>query len=247
MKINQTSLLDFPFALEKTPDLLRQVLRGEIELPDDKFGLMFYGPEGTGKTALSLAMPKFMEASPNISDLGYGSAIAFTGLHVQDCHPALAYSDLFKRIRYSMDYSQYKGRRYIVLEEVDTLPAQAIDGLKSLMGPAGPPGVVYILTTNNRSKLPMPLRSRFLDLPMQPPPVEEMVRVAQRLIVSNGEPVTAIPHSDLTAFAVAARGDLRNFFPPFKAAFRAYMALKLTASAPNLIQLPVASSPRVQP
>jgi replication-associated recombination protein RarA len=192
-----TALSDFVFSDANSEELLTDIVNGFQPFPaNGQNGILLYGPNGTGKTALAGLLPTFLEpgvspGSPDIWLLRIG--VDGSGVDVIDkC------TNRAMLIPYEMKY------KYFILDEVDILSASAMSALKNAMNL---PGNVFIFTTNNLQKVEKGVQSRSHVIHMGLAKPQQWLPICKQISVDQ----FVVPPSDATMLSLIAqcKGDAR--------------------------------------
>ena len=145
-----TSLDDFVFSHPAYEHLLRDIVGGIQPFPEHgKNGIILYGPNGTGKSALAKLLPTFLEpgSPPNNYNINHFSiGVDGSGVGVINQCTVIA-----QFVSWHMRY------HYFILDEVDNLSSNAMSSLKNAMNISN---TVFIMTTNDISKVEKGVQSR---------------------------------------------------------------------------------------
>ena len=129
-----------------------------------------HGVYGTGKTALAKLLPDAIE----MNKIGYEAYVHFE--HVQQGNNGAQLTDKLKNIASLMPFSTH---HYFVLDEVDNLNKDAMASLKTVMNM---PHTVFIMTTNNITKIEGGVKNRSYRVEMNAAPDEKWLPLFKRVM-----------------------------------------------------------------
>lgn len=164
-----------------------------------KSGILLYGVFGTGKTAMAQMLPNAIEKGKTGSELNMEAKFiacqqGFNGAHVMD---------LITKIL-SVTSFNASGLHYIILDEVDMLTKLAQESLKSAMNTKRG---IFIMTTNNLSKLELGMLDRCVLVEMNAGSISQLLPFARTLARDLG---SNISDEDLIPTIKCANGSFRN-------------------------------------
>lgn len=145
-KYTPVVLNDIVYHSEETREMIEDCVSGANGFPaSGKNGILLYGVNGTGKSALAKILPGLIEKSRT----GDGEpVVTYFGISQGGENGAGVIEGIRKRA-ILMPYNRY---HYFILDEVDNLRVEAMDSLKSAMSIGGTE-CVFVLTTNRLSMI----------------------------------------------------------------------------------------------
>lgn len=178
-KYQPQSLNEFVFGNDESRLLIEDIVNGVLPFPfAGKTGILLYGTYGTGKTTLARVLPEMIEMAQSKESLVMDAE--FFGC--LQGHSGTQITDTVKRQNdiSSLNASQ---RHYFIFDEVDNLSKLAQGGLKTTLNSNR---AVFVLTTNNISKLDKGVKDRCVLIEMNAPADAEFLPLARRIASDEG-------------------------------------------------------------
>jgi replication-associated recombination protein RarA len=151
------NITDIVYGSDKAKELVSQLVTGSMPFPFSGVnGIILYGPNGTGKSALAHILPAAIDSfgSPNADEVDY------------NFYKITAATDgkaIIDRVANQTMLVPFYRNRYYIFDEFDLLNPRYLPSIKSVMNCET---AVFIMTTNNISKIDNSIKSRSHLIPM---------------------------------------------------------------------------------
>ncbi len=169
------SIGDIVFANDHDQSLLMDIVNGRRPFPSGgKNGILLYGVNGSGKTALAKLLPDAIEAVKT------GGRAYESFDRIQDGNNG---AKVIGRLRNQAELVPAARHHYFVLDEVDNLKGPSMASLKSVMNM---PETIFVMTTNHYTQIEMGVIDRCHCIPFNAAPSVKWLPLARQMLADNG-------------------------------------------------------------
>ncbi len=201
------SLNDIVFLNDSIKEQIEDCVSGAVGFPSSGTnGIVLYGINGTGKSALSKILPNLIEQSRG----GESANARFFNISVGGDNGASVIESI--KTQASLMCIPYR-YHYFVLDEVDNLRKDTMLSLKNAMN-VNTNNCIYIMTTNNLSALDRGVLSRSICLEFNKAEAVRWLLRCQSILSDFG--VTNVANSDLVEIIDLCNGDIRKIMSSLK-------------------------------
>ena len=167
---------DIIFGKQEAKTLISDIVSGSMPFPfSGKNGIILYGPNGTGKTALARILPAAIDSfgKPNSPEVDY---------NFYKITAATDAKELIKKIENQTQLMPFNRLWYFIFDEIDLLNPYFLPSIKSVMNCET---AVFILTTNSISKIENSIKSRSHLISMPFAGAEQWLPVMQSVLLDQ--------------------------------------------------------------
>ncbi len=146
-----TEIQDIVFGDNHAKTVVAEIVSGVMPFPFAGVnGIILYGPNGTGKSALARILPTAIESKGSQTE-------AEADYEFHKITAATDGKELIEQIAYKTQLVPFGRFRYFVFDEFDLLSPRYVESMKSVMNTEL---AVFIMTTNSISKIDNSIKSR---------------------------------------------------------------------------------------
>lgn len=170
------SITDIVYGSDTAKELVSQLVTGLMVFPFSGVnGIILYGPNGTGKSALARILPAAIDSfgSPNADQVDY---------NFYKITAATDAKELVEKVAYQTQLIPHTRFRYFIFDEFDLLNPRYLPSIKSVMNCET---AVFIMTTNNISKIDNSIKSRSHLISMPFAEADRWVPVMQSVLLDQ--------------------------------------------------------------
>lgn len=216
---------DFLFEKDADRVFLDNIITGATPFPSsNKYGLIFEGHVGIGKSTLARALPNLMEGAYNNGEPNW--------CYEYNIKTGMNGAPLFEDIDGKLEkYHVFNRCRYFILNEVDRLTKSSMADLKSLMDSASK-STVFIMTTNNIDAIDVAVKSRSHQISFNNILPSTYLPLLKRVMADYQ--VGIYTDQDLEKLVRVQQGDVRNILCGAQQMIEAYYTARPQLTPPVL-------------
>lgn len=188
------TLNDFVFADKQSEDIVRNAVKDIGSALVGKHGFLLHGPHGTGKTALALLLPTFIEST--FGNPAVNANFNTLEIYCESLDGSKQLSPIDSFLQTTPFGSSYK---YVILDEMDNFHSTVQASLKAKMNQRGP--VIWIATTNHLNQIDKAIQNRLVPVVMNHPSPAQWAPKMRAILQRQNK---TVPLQDLQALAEAA-------------------------------------------
>lgn len=190
---------DIVYGDDKAQRLIADIVSGVMPFPFAGVnGIILYGPNGTGKSALARILPTA------IDNMG-AQPMRPANYNFFKITAATDGKELIDKVAYQSQLVPFGRFRYFVFDEVDLLSPRILESLKAVMNCKT---AVFIMTTNNISKIGTAIKSRSHLVHMPFADADHWLPTVKEVLQDQG--VTIPSDTSLSKVIAASRFDARK-------------------------------------
>ena len=165
---------DIVFANDDVERLILDIVCGRQPFPaSGKNGILLYGINGTGKSALAKLLPDAIEATKT----GTVADASFDRIEVGNNG-----AKVIARLRNQAEFVPCASHHYFVLDEVDNLNGPSMASLKSVMNMSE---TIFVMTTNRFTEIENGVIDRCHCIPFNAAPSHKWLPLARKILADN--------------------------------------------------------------
>lgn len=193
---------DIVFHSQDARETIEDCVSGVLGFPaSGKNGILLYGVNGTGKSALAKMLPDLFETS-------FGNGLANFVTYVNISQGGDNGAKVIEGIKHSAILTPYCNRyNYYVLDEVDNLRTEAMDSLKAAMNIASFQNI-FVLTTNKFSLVERGVQDRCIRIEFNAAPATAWLDKFKQVLSDYG--LTHVTDEDALRIIEMCNGSARE-------------------------------------
>ena len=190
-------LSEIVFADEGDKKFITNIVDGRYPFPaSGKNGILLYGVNGTGKSALAKLLPDAIEKVKS------GTTACATFDRIEEGNNG---AKVIARLRKQAEFVPWASHHYFILDEVDNLKGPSMSSLKSLMNISE---TIFIMTTNRFTEIENGVIDRCHCIPFNAATSVKWLPLANRILIDNG--INKVSDESIIRVIDTCRGSARN-------------------------------------